>query len=63
MPDLAEALADGRGLHIYHSRSLGRHFKVVQDRRDLGVVLLEHEWSVERSPGQRPAGAARGGDG
>ena len=40
-------LADGRGLHIYHSRSLGRRFKIVQETRDVGVILMDHQWDVE----------------
>lgn len=53
---LVAYLADGRGLHIYHSKSLGKRFKIVQETRDVGVILMEHHWAVDDiTPGREGA--------
>jgi ABC-type polysaccharide/polyol phosphate transport system ATPase subunit len=47
---LVAYLADERGLHIYHSQSLGGKFLVEQTTRDVGVVFMDHQFSAEPLP-------------
>jgi ABC-type polysaccharide/polyol phosphate transport system ATPase subunit len=47
---LVAYLADERGLHIYHSHSLGGKFVVEQTTRDVGVVYMDHQFSSEPLP-------------
>jgi lipopolysaccharide transport system ATP-binding protein len=52
---LVAYLADERGLHVYHSQSLGEKFAVDQDTRDMGVTYLDHEFSAEPLPWPTPS--------
>ncbi|HET6164509.1 MAG TPA: ABC transporter ATP-binding protein [Planctomycetota bacterium] len=47
---LVAYLADERGLHIYHSHSLGGKFVVEQATRDVGLVFVDHQFSAESLP-------------
>jgi lipopolysaccharide transport system ATP-binding protein len=47
---LVAYLADERGLHIYHSQSLGTKLTIEQETRDMGVTYLDHEFAAEPLP-------------
>ena len=50
-------LADERGLHIYHSQSLGTRFEVEKSVRDVGIIHLDHSFSAQ--PLRWPTAAER----
>jgi homopolymeric O-antigen transport system ATP-binding protein len=52
---ISAGILDAQGLRPLDLRSRAYPFSVVSDRRDFGVVYLEHHWQHERGP----AGAAR----
>jgi ABC-type polysaccharide/polyol phosphate transport system ATPase subunit len=47
---LVAYLADERGLHIYHSQSLGAKLTIEQETRDMGVTYLDHEFAADPLP-------------
>jgi ABC-type polysaccharide/polyol phosphate transport system ATPase subunit len=43
-------LADERGLHIYHSQSVGTRFDVASPTREVGIVHVDHSFTAQPLP-------------
>ena len=58
---ISAGILDAQGLRPLDLQSRAYPFSVVSDRRDFGVVSLEHHWQHERGPAAAvPAGARHG---
>ena len=52
---LRSYLADERGLHIYHSHTLGTRLEIESPTRDVGIIHLDHVFSAQPLPWPTPA--------